>query len=171
MYIPQIVRILVQINLRYAMWLIIALIIVGVLLLVAELVLLPGLSVAGIGALICYGIAIYFGFSTYGTTGGLITIGGVLAVSIAATAISLRAKTWKRLALTNEIDGKSQVHPEDTVSIGDKGITITRLAPMGKVDVGGETFEAKSLGNKYLDPKTEVEVVGFENFNIIVKSL
>ena len=32
------------------MWLIITLIIVGILLLVAELVLLPGISVAGIGA-------------------------------------------------------------------------------------------------------------------------
>lgn len=153
------------------MWLILTLIILGVLLLVAELVLIPGLSVAGIGALICYGVAIYFGFMTYGPSGGLITIGSIVALSVAATAISLRARTWQRLALANEIDGKSLPQPEDMLKIGDLGVTVTRLAPMGKVDVNGETYEAKSLGNKYLDPRTEVEVVGFENFNIIVKSL
>ena len=36
------------------MWLIVALIVVGVLLLVAELVLLPGISVAGIGAFVAF---------------------------------------------------------------------------------------------------------------------
>lgn len=153
------------------MTLIIALIIIGVLLLVAELVLLPGLSVAGIGALICYGVAIYFGFSTYGTGGGLTVIGAILALSVIATALSLRARTWRRLALTQEIDGKSQPRPEDTLKIGDRGVTVTRLAPMGKVAIGGQTYEAKSSGNVYLDPKQEVEVVGFENFNVIVRSL
>lgn len=153
------------------MWLIISLIIIGALLLVAELVLLPGLSIAGIGALICYGVAIYFGFTDYGTTGGMIVIGAILVLSIALTAISLRARTWRRLALNHEIDGVSQEQPEEKVKVGDKGTAITRLAPMGKVEVNGETFEAKSLGDKFLDPKTRVEVVGFENFNIIVKAL
>lgn len=153
------------------MTLIIALIIIGVLLVVAELVLLPGLSVAGIGALICYGIAIYFGFSTYGTNGGLIVIGSILILSVIATVLSLRARTWHKLALTQEIDGKSQIDPQDTLKIGDRGVTVTRLAPMGKVTIDGETYEAKSLGNIYLDPQQEIEIVGFENFNVIVKSL
>lgn len=150
---------------------IIGLIIIGLLLLVAELVLIPGLSIAGAGALICYGIAIYLGFSSYGTEGGLIVIGSILVLSVAASIISLRARTWRKLALTQEIDGRSQGQPEEKVSIGDKGVTVTRLAPMGKVEIGGETFEAKSFGNVYLDPKREVEVVGFENFNVIVKPL
>ena len=153
------------------MTLIIALIIIGVLLVVAELVLLPGLSVAGIGALICYGIAIYFGFSTYGTNGGLIVIGSILILSVIATVLSLRARTWHKLALTQEIDGKSQIDPQDTLKIGDRGLTVTRLAPMGKVTISGETYEAKSQGNLYLDPKQGIEVVGFENFNVIVKPL
>lgn len=153
------------------MTLIIALIIIGVLLVVAELVLLPGLSVAGIGALICYGIAIYFGFSTYGTNGGLIVIGSILILSVIATVLSLRARTWHKLALTQEIDGKSQIQPQDTLKIGDRGVTVTRLAPMGKVTIDGETYEAKSLGNIYLDPQQEIEIVGFENFNVIVKPL
>ena len=36
------------------MWLILILVLIGVLLLVAELVLLPGISVAGIGSLLAF---------------------------------------------------------------------------------------------------------------------
>jgi membrane-bound ClpP family serine protease len=153
------------------MWLIITLLILGAILLVAELVLLPGLSVAGIGALISYGVAIYLGFENYGTNGGLIVIGAVVVLSVAMIAISMRARTWRKLALHSEIDGVSQERPEEHVKIGAKGQTVTRLAPMGKVTVDGKTYEAKSLGDKFLDPDKDVEVVGYENFNIVVKPL
>ena len=41
---------------------------------------------------------------------------------------------------------------------------------MGKVDFGGRTYEAKSL-DSFVDPRKEVEVVGFENFNVIVRTI
>ena len=40
---------------------------------------------------------------------------------------------------------------------------------MGKIEVGGKIYEAKSL-DAYVDPRREVEVVGFENFSVIVKT-
>lgn len=48
------------------MWLIILLILLGVLFLVAELVLLPGVSLGALFALVCYGSAIYTAFADYG---------------------------------------------------------------------------------------------------------
>ena len=41
---------------------------------------------------------------------------------------------------------------------------------MGKVEIDGKVYEAKSTG-AYVDPRQEVEVVGFENFSVIVKTL
>jgi membrane-bound ClpP family serine protease len=153
------------------MGIIITLIIVGALLLIVELTLLPGLSVAGIAALIAYGIAIYLGFDRYDTSGGVITIGVVLAVSVAAIALALRAKTWQKFALNKNIDSTSQPLPDTKIKVGDHGKAITRLAPMGKVEINGETYEAKSLGDSYIDPGTEIEVAGFENFSVIVKKI
>lgn len=151
------------------MWLIISLIVIGVLLIVAELVLLPGLSVAGIGALAAFGGAIYLGFTNYGTTGGVIVICSIAATSIAATVISLKARTWQKLSLNQNIDSTSQPLPETEVSVGDTGVAVTRLAPMGNVIINGKTYEAKSLGDRYIDQRSEVEVVGFENFNVVVR--
>lgn len=152
------------------MWLIILLVIVGVLFLVAELVLLPGLSVAGFCAMFAYGAAIYIAFTQMGTTAGFIVIAIVVAVSVAAMIISLKAKTWQRFSLKNRIESTAQQPPQQDVKVGEHAITVTRLAPMGKVMVGNKTFEAKSI-DAYIDPRKEVEVVGFENFSVIVKSI
>lgn len=152
------------------MWLIILLVVVGVLFLVAELVLLPGLSVAGFCAMFAYGAAIYIAFTKMGTTAGFIVIAIVIAVSVAAMIISLKAKTWQRFSLKNRIDSTAQQPPQLDVKIRERAVTVTRLAPMGKVMVGNKTFEAKSI-DAYIDPRKEVEIVGFENFNVIVKSI
>ena len=153
------------------MWLIITLIVLGALLLVAEIILLPGLTIAGIGGFIAFGVAIYLGFTGYGNTGGFVTIGASAAASVLAIALSVRARTWRRLSLNAQIDSTSQPPPEAELEVGARGVTITRLAPSGKITVDGKTYEARSLGDLYVDPNKEVEVVGFENFSVIVKTL
>ncbi len=151
------------------MFFIILLILFGVLFLVAEIVLLPGISIGGILALVCYGSSIYMAFRDYGPLTGAVVTVAILVLSAGATIVSLRAKTWQRFSLKQQIDSSSMRTPEeDNVRIGDRGITLSRLSPMGKVDIGGRIYEAKSL-DRYVDPRSEVEVVGFENFNVIVR--
>ncbi len=137
--------------------------------LVAELVLLPGVTVAGICSLISFLGAIYIGFTNYGSTGGIVTVVAIVVLAVTAMFLSLRAKTWRRLSLKSEVDGTSQPLPQEKINVGDAGRTITRLAPLGNISVGGETYEARSLGDLYVNPNTDVEVAGFENFTVIVK--
>ena len=145
------------------MWLIITLIIVGILLLVAELVLLPGISVAGIGAFLSLAVAAVYGFFLYGILGG--------SVVVAAVVVSLRANTWQRLSLKSTIDATSTPTPEQNdIRIGQRGETLTRLAPMGKVQVGDVTVEAKSV-DAYIDPRQVVEVIGYDNTAVVVRRI
>ena len=137
------------------MFYIILLIVLGLLFLVAELVLLPGVSIGAILALVCYGSSIYLAFRDYGTVAGVVVILAILLLSLVATIISLRAKTWQRFSLKQRVDSSSMP---------------SRLSPMGTVEVGGKVYEAKSL-TAYVDPRREVEVVGFENFSVIVKTV
>ncbi|MDE7123588.1 MAG: NfeD family protein [Alistipes sp.] len=149
---------------------ILLLIVLGLLFLVAEIVFLPGISIGGLLAMVCYGSAIYLSFGNYGTGGGVLAIVVVVVVSVVATAVSLRAKTWQRFSLRQQIRSSSMPSPCDEVKPGDRGVTLSRLSPMGKVEIGGRVYEAKSTGS-YVDPRREVEVVGFENFSVIVKSI
>ena len=146
------------------------LVLLGLFFLVAELVFLPGAALGVILSLASYAAATYFAFVRIGMVGGFITLGIILLLSLIATIISLRAKTWQRFALKNKVEGQSMQTPAEEVKIGDCGVTISRLSPMGKVLIGGKEYEAKSA-EAYIDQRTEVTVIGFENFTIIVKSI
>lgn len=153
------------------MFWIVLLIVLGAIFLMAELVLLPGVSIGGLLALGCDVAAGYFAFAWYGSTAGWIVVGVIFAVAVVVTIFSLRAKTWQRLSLNQQITSSSMDTPQEhNVKVGDRGVAVTRLAPMGKVEIAGHTFEAKSA-TELIDQQTEIEVTGFENFNIIVKKV
>ncbi|WP_300744475.1 NfeD family protein, partial [uncultured Rikenella sp.] len=59
---------------------------------------------------------------------------------------------------------------EKQVEVGVQGYTLTRLAPMGKVQIGDTIFEAKSL-DSYVDPRREVIVIGYDNASLVVRPL
>jgi membrane-bound ClpP family serine protease len=150
------------------MWLIIALVLIGVLLLVAELVLLPGISVAGVGALLAFGVAIFYAFFEYGVLWGVVTLTVTVVLAVIAVFVSLRSNTWQRLSLKTTIDSASTPIPQqNNIRMGQVGITLTRLAPMGKVRIGEVTVEAKAVDD-FIDPKQPVEVIGFDNTVVIV---
>ena len=141
------------------MFFIVLLVFFGLLFLVAELVLLPGVSIGAILALVSYGGAIYIAFRDYGPLAGGIVVAVVLVLSFVATVVSLRSKTWRRFSLKQKVDSSVMPEPvQQSVRVGDTG----------KVEIGGKIYEAKSM-DSYIDPRREVEVVGFENFNIIVR--
>lgn len=152
------------------MFFIVLLIVFGILFLVAELVLLPGVSIGAVLSLVCYGSAIYMAFRDYGPVAGVAVILIIIVLSVIATVVSLRAKTWQRFSLRQKINSSSMDAPAEKLRIGDRGVTISRLSPMGKVEIGGRIYEAKSM-DAYVDPRSEIEVVGFENFSVIVKTI
>lgn len=152
------------------MGLIIFLVLLGVFFLVVEMMLLPGVTIGTILSIISYAVAVYIGFDRFGITGGGITLAAVIIVSLVAIIISLRGKTWRRLSLKQKIESSSMETPSDTVKVGDRGTTLSRLSPMGKILIDGRVYEAKSI-DAYIDQRSEVEVVGFENFTVIVKRM
>ena len=148
------------------MGLIITLILVGIVLIIAEILLIPGVGVAGILGLLSMGGSCWYAFYEFGNlTGGIVT--GVTAVVLVAFAIVvLRAKTWKRMTLNTTIESKvNQINIE--LKVSDKGKTVTMLAPMGSVRFGDEIVEVKALEGM-IDPNVEVEICMIEDEKIYV---
>ncbi len=146
------------------------LILLGLVFCVIELLILPGITLGGILSAVCYVGAIYMAFANLGVTGGVIIVVISLVLTLLAIAFSLRAKTWDRFSLKSKIDSSSSAAPSSTLKVGDRGVAVSRLSPMGKVEINGQGYEAKS-SDVYIDAKAEVEVVGFENFSVIVKKV
>ena len=147
---------------------IIILIAVGLVLILAEILLIPGIGVAGILGLVSLGGSCFYAFHEYGaSTGTIVTVVNVVLL-LGLTIYVLRAKTWRKLALNTNMDSKIQFFDEDRIAVGDTGRTITRLAPMGTARIGDVQCEVKSLEG-IIAPGTEVEVVMIEDNKIYVK--
>lgn len=147
---------------------IIVLILVGLVLIFAEILLIPGIGIAGILGLLSMGGSCFYAFNQMGTTAGVIVtvINAVLIVALSVWV--LRAKTWKRFTLNTNIDSKAIDRYEEKLTIGDRGRTITRLSPMGSAKFLDEVYEVKALEGM-IDPGVDVEVVLIEDNKIYVK--
>ena len=152
--------------------LIIFLIFVGLLLFIIEFMLIPGVTIAGVGGAICLVSGIVFAFISFGTATGLVVLGITALVMVILTVLMLRSRTWNKFMLKTSIDSKVDTvgAEEGKVKAGDRGITVTRLAPGGKVLVNDEYFEAKSV-DILIDPKQEIEVIRIDDNKLIVKPI
>lgn len=150
---------------------IIILIVLGILLFVIEFLLVPGVTIAGIGGLILTVFGVYKAFNDFGSTVGVWVLIGTILLSVFVIAMSLRARTWNRLMLKTNVDGTVDKDlTEEQVKAGDRGKTLTRLAPMGKILVNDLVREAKSIEG-YIDEHTDIEIVSIEGTRINVKPL
>lgn len=148
------------------MGLVITLILVGIVLIIAEILLIPGVGIAGIFGLLSMGGSCWYAFYEFGNiTGGIVT--GITAVVLVVFAIVvLRAKTWTRMALETKIESKVN-NVSINLHVSDRGKTVTRLAPMGSVRFGNEIVEVKALEGM-VDPDVEVEICLIEDGKIYV---
>ena len=65
---------------------------------------------------------------------------------------------------------KVNVINEDIVKPGIQGLTLSRLAPAGKIEIEGQEYEAHTFG-EYVDPGQKVIVVKIEYNKIYVKPI
>jgi len=151
------------------MTVIIILIVLGIFLFVIEFLLVPGVTIAGIGGLVLTVVGVYKAFNDFGSPTGIWFLIGTLMLSVFVIAMSLRARTWNRLMLKTNVDGTVDSDiAEDQIKSGDLGTCRTRLAPMGKIEVNGIVREAKSIEG-YIDEHTPITIVSVEGTRISVK--
>lgn len=151
------------------LFVIILLLFIGILLCLLEVLVIPGITVAGIGGFLAMGTGVYLSFKEFGILGGNIVLISVILINIVIIIYSLRSKTWKKLMLQTNLT--SSISSDiNKVNIGDKGVSITRLAPMGRVKIGEFEVEAQAFGG-LLNENTNVEVLQIEKTKIIVKQI
>ena len=152
------------------MWFILALLIIGLALIVVEVVFVPGTTLVGILGVIFLGAAIMSSYRNYGTEVGFYVLIGTAAVTAVALFFSFRSQAWSRFANNSAIKSKVNEGLTTPLALGDEGIAISTLKPMGKVRFKGKEFEVKTLGD-YVDVGTRVKIVHLQENQIIVKPL
>ncbi len=143
------------------------LIIAGVLLLLAEILLVPGVGVAGILGLCSLIVACVYSLFHFNLTTCTVVIAICVILVVVFTVLVLRGRTWRRLSLKTQIDN-NVAEGLPPLAVGDVGKTTTRLAPMGSARFNGTVYEVKSVGGM-VSAGVEVEVVYLEDNKAVVK--
>lgn len=149
-------------------WITVGLLIAGLVFMFVEMLLVPGVGVAGFLSLAAFASACWYTFEYIGYAAGWWLTVAVLAALIATVAVILRKKTWKRFELDAEVT--SQVNKEsDLLKKGDTGIAQTRLAPIGTGKFDATVCEVKSFDNSMISAGTPLEVVEISGNQVLVK--
>lgn len=149
---------------------IVTLIVLGFLLLFIEILLVPGFAVTGIlGVASLVGSYFYTEHAFGAPASTIVLIINVVGITV-MTVYVLRARTWKRFQLKTSIESRVPTCPEDMgISLGDIGVTTSRLAPVGTARFNGKSIEVKSLEG-FVEEGTNVEVVLIEDNRVTVKT-
>jgi len=147
---------------------ILILLLVAVGLLLVEMFLIPGISIAGIGGLLFLGGAVYYAYAFISPEAGHLTLVAAFVMMTVAIVIFVRSKALEKMSLKTEIDGKNGPLQGIELKVGDKGTTISRLAPMGKIRVNGHIVEAKAMDD-FIDQEENVVIIKVQSTNVVVE--
>ena len=147
---------------------IILLVLIGVVLIILEIFFLPGITVAGFSSLIFFGGGIYYAFVNLGTTAGYVTIVASVVACVVGIIWFMRSKSLDRISLKTDIDSVIPTQVNDSIKVGDEGIALSRLNPMGTVLIGTVQVEGKTRED-FIDEGSSVIVERVERPSVIVR--
>lgn len=149
---------------------VILLILLGVILLLVEFLLLPGITIAGIGSVLSLIVGVVLSFKYWGNLAGIIVLLSVVVFIPVLLYLLFKGKAMRPIILSSDIDGVVKTIDEQAIHVGDVGETVGRLAPMGRSKINGISVETRSVSG-YLDSKTKVRVIKIEGNTVIVEPI
>lgn len=162
----------------------ILLFIVGILLIAAEIFIIPGFGIAGISGiiLIIAGLTMSLlnntDFNFDGVSNAefgeavltvLVGLGGGFVLTIWLSNKIGQKGIFRKMALNADLE-ESVSSPNLTSLVGTEGIAATVLRPSGKVMLNEELYDAVSE-SEFIEKGTKVKVVHFENAQVYVEKL
>lgn len=142
-------------------------ILAGIVLCLLEVLVLPGLIAGLLGlGLIVFGIV--HAYMNCGIDAGTWILIGTIVLCVLSVWLLYKSRTWKKLSLKTEVNGRVNELVSGNIQPGDTGVAFNRLGPVGKVKIGDKILDARSIG-PYIDPGTEVVVVSLSEQYLIVE--
>jgi membrane-bound serine protease (ClpP class) len=139
---------------------------IGMVLLVAEVAIIPGFGVAGVSAiaLLIGGVVVCWWY--YGASWGIgsLLIAAVLTVGV--IALLPRTMAGRSLVLSSSITDQHSAGELNWL-LGQTGKAITMLRPAGAAEIAGRRVDVVTDG-QFVDPGTPIKVIQVEGNRVLV---
>ena len=164
----------------------IILFVVGLLLLAVEIFVIPGFGIAGICGILLIMLSLTFALLDndvfdFRRVAGTHLSSAILTVTIGVIAgfalmlylshkIGSKGVFAKFALLANQksTDGFIGVPTDIPSLVGQRGVSVSDLRPVGKVDIGGRVYDAISKHGRFIASDTDIEVVGYSAGQLLV---
>ena len=152
-------------------WLIVAsLLLLGILLVIVEIIFIPGTTIVGIVGAIFMIAGVVSSFTYFGQQGGWITLGATGLGSAIIAYYAFKTNVWGKFSLKTTSVGKVNEGELIGLEVGQEGITISSLRPSGKAEIKEKTYEVKTLGT-FVDSGSKVKIIKINSNQIIVEPI
>ncbi|MFT6801281.1 MAG: membrane-bound ClpP family serine protease [Salibacteraceae bacterium] len=150
-------------------WIALVLVLFGLIFLILEVFIFPGVGISGVIGVISLlaGVIIAFKIDVYW---GLFTLLGSLVGTSVLVYFAIKLDTFSIMALTKNIDSKVDFNNLNVLQVNDQGITISRLAPMGKAEFNNMHSEVSSQ-DEFIDENTPIKITYIKNNTIFVSPI
>jgi len=142
----------------------------GLILIVIEILFVPGTTVVGILGFLFEIGGVFLAFDYFGNSTGYMVLASAFILSIAVIILSFRSGVWNGFSLQDEHTSKVNEGGHDGLEVGQVGITISSLKPIGKALFNEKEYEVKTFG-QFLYNNQKVSIVKLENNAIIVENI
>jgi membrane-bound ClpP family serine protease len=151
---------------------IVFLILLGLLLLFAELFVVPGMTVVGIAGLLFLGAGVWFTYDAFGFLAGNISLVLTIGVSAVVLIRSFRSRFWEKFQLTDAIKSKANdddEKDENPVALDEMGLALSALRPTGTARFGKRIREVECISG-FAAAGQSIQVIRREGNKIYVKT-
>lgn len=145
-----------------------SLLLIGLILLLAEVLFVPGTTVVGIFGLAVSLAGVVYAFLSFEPAIAWWITAVAVILNLAAIVYGFSSGVWNRFSLKTAISGGAFDGRTDGLQIGMSGKTTSDLKPIGKASFEDVVYEVKSE-NGFIPVETEVTIIKIENNIILVK--
>jgi membrane-bound ClpP family serine protease len=145
-----------------------SLLLTGLVLLLVEILFIPGTTVVGILGFMVSLAGLAFAFLNFDYTLALWITGITVVVNFAAVWYGFSSGVWKRFSLKSSMEGGAFDGRTQGLEIGMLGVATSDIKPFGKASFKDELYEVKSESG-FIEVGKEIEIIKLENNKIIVK--
>jgi membrane-bound ClpP family serine protease len=146
------------------------LVLLATVLLVVEVVFIPGFGFTGIMGIASMIGAVAYAFFEVGNVAGWVTLLVSALICIALFFWALYGSSLDKVALKKNINSTVQVVDVKDFKVGDRGVARTRLALIGEALIKGEVVEVKSEGG-FINEREEIEIIRISGDSIFVEKV
>lgn len=150
-------------------WLVALILFFGWLLVFVEIFVIPGTTLFAIAGTITMITGVVFAFNQFGIIAGALTLIGSAMFTFLSVIYGFKSGLLGGLTQKGIVDGKMNLIDEEKIKVGDAGMALSKIAPIGKALFNENNFEVQSLG-EWIVEGSKIEVTKISLNKIIVKA-